>query len=350
MFFGSKKVLGLDIGTSSIKLAELDISRRGAQLQAFGFVPTPPGCINAGEILNPTELSFAIRRLVGEGKTKTKKAGDGMWGNSGIVKKITLPRIEPKMVAEQVRFEAEQYIPFDINEVSLDYHIIDPKGSSEAMDLLLIAAQNEVVNQYSLAISGGGLETSVIDVSGFAFANCYEANYGRTPGEAVVLINVGAGITNFVVVANGDVIFNRDVPVGGLNYTNEIHKEMGITVPEAESLKLSAVSRGEVPEEVNAIISSTNEGIADEIRSGYDFFMASSMGITPLKGFVTGGSSAMPGLIEGIGRTLGFSVEVFNPFRRIGYNARRLDPTYLAQISPFVAVAIGLGLRKEGDR
>src|SRR5690606_25381946 len=135
---------------------------------------------------------------------------------------------------EQVRYEAEQYIPFDINNVSLSHHVLPTTITSETQDVLLIAAQNELVAQYTQAISMANLECKILDVSGFALANCFEMNYGRFPGETIALLNFGAAITNFVVIHSGDVVFCRDIPVGGANYTNEISKGMGVSTQEAE--------------------------------------------------------------------------------------------------------------------
>ncbi len=163
--------------------------------------------------------------------------------------------MDRKLIKDQIRFEAEQYIPFDINNISLAYHVLSGSSSPDTMDILLIAAQNELVNQYTQVVSFSSLNCSVLDVSGFALANAFEVNYGKLPGEVVGVLNFGASITNFVVVQNGEVIFCRDIPVGGANYTNEIHKAMGVTVAEAEALKLSAISRREVPDEVHSVIS-----------------------------------------------------------------------------------------------
>lgn len=348
MFFLSKKVIGLDIGTSSIKMAELDISRKGIQLVSFGFSPSPSNSLNGGEISNTNAISQAVRKLVTELKSKRKVVSTGMWGTAVIVKKITIPKIDKKMIAEQIKWEAEQYIPFDINDISLAYHVIASATTSETMDLLLVAAQNELVNQYNSVITGAGLEVGVLDVSGFALANLFETNYGKIPSQTVGLLNFGAGVTNFVVVNNGDVIFSRDIPVGGFNYTNEIHKEMGVTLPEAESLKLSAVAKGPVPDEVHSIISSTNEIITEEIRNSLEFFSGSNSGSQINMCYVSGGSSVIPGLTDHIGRVIGVSTEFLNPFAKIKAG-KGLNPTYLQQIAPFAPIALGLGLRKASD-
>lgn len=349
MFFGSKKVIGLDIGTSTIKLAELNVTNTGAELISFGFTPTPNNSINGGEIANAAAISVAIAALVAEVKTKRKYASIGMWGTSVIIKKITIPKIEAKLIDDQIKWEAEQYIPFDVNDISLSYHIIDSSATSETMDILLIAAQRAVVKQYASTITSAKLQVGVIDVSGFALANTFELNYGKFPNETIALLNVGAGNTNFVVIHNGQVVFCRDIPMGGNNYTGEIQKELGISFSEAESMKLSAVARSEVPEEVHTILNSTNDSFTDEVRNSFDFFSASSIGLTISKCYYSGGGAGMPGLVDKISEMANISLEPINPFKRIK-PASHLKVGYLQKIAAYSPLAIGLGIRKVDDK
>ncbi len=350
MFLKSKKVLGLDIGTSSIKIAELDVSRKGAQLISFGFAPTPPNSVAAGEISDISSVGMAVQGLVAEIGSKRKNISTGMWGTAVIVKKITIPKMDKKLIQDQIRFEAEQYIPFDINNISLAHHVLGTSSSHDTIDLLLIAAQNELVFQYTAVIESTGHKCSVLDVSGFALANCFEANYGRFSRDVIGILNFGASIANFVVIHNGDVVFCRDIPVGGQNYTNEIHKSMGISPQEAEALKLSAVSRrGEVPADVYNIITSTNEVVTEEVRNSLDFLSATTNGLTLSRCFYTGGSSVTTGLIENISRVTGIPFEPFNPFAKIKANPKKFSKDYLNQIKHFAAIATGLGIRQSGD-
>lgn len=329
-------------------MAELDVGRTGATMVSFGFAPTPVGAMNGGEINDPNSISMSLRSLINELKSKRKVAATGMWGTAVIVKKITIPRIEKKLIADQIKWEAEQYIPFDINDIALAYHVVNPGDNGDTMDLLLVAAQNELVNQYTSVIQGAGLQLGVLDVSAFALANTFEMNYGKRPGETVALMNVGAGVTNFVVVSNGSVVFSRDIPIGGLNYTSEIQKEMGISTPEAESLKLSAVSGREVPDQVHSVINTTNEMMTEEIRNSFDFFGASNAGLSIHKTYYSGGSSTIPGLMQQMSTATAVPTEMLNPFLKIKA-AKNFSDQYLQQIAPFASVVLGLGLRKEGD-
>ncbi len=349
MFFGSKKVIGLDIGSSTIKIAELNLGSSGAELVSFGFAPTPIGAISGGEIVNGSALSLAINSLVTEVKSKRKKVSLGMWGTSVIIKKITIPKIEKKLIADQLKWEAEQYIPFDVNDISLAYHLIENNLAPETLDILLVAAQNEMVKHYSSVVENAKLEVAILDVSGFALANIFELNYGRMPGQCLALLNIGASNTNFVVINNGDVIFSRDIPSGGSNYTNEIQKEMGLSFAEAESLKLSAATKNEAPEQIQNIIAASNEAMTEEIRNGIDFFGASTSGLTISRCYFSGGGALMPGLIPKISEMANIPLEPLNPFAKVKIG-KNLTPGYLKQVSTFAPISVGLGLRKVGDQ
>lgn len=349
MLFKNKKVIGIDIGTSTIKVAEMKVTRNGGQLLNLGVISTPPHSVSSGEITDIGSVGITVQVILNDLKIKCKNAATGMWGTAVIVKKVTIPRMDLKLLKDQIRFEAEQYIPFDMNSVSLAYNVLQNSGTQETMDVLLIAAQNELITQYTQVAATAGLNCSVLDVSGFALANCFELNYGQFPGQAIGIFNFGAAITNFVVVSNLEVIFSRDIPVGGSNYTNEISKSMGITIEEAEALKLSASEKKEVPEEVHNIIKSTNEIIADEIRNSLEFLNATSDGLNLSRCFYTGGSSTVPGLVETLNRVTQLPFESFNPFNKIKYDESKYSPAYIEQIAPFSAIAIGLAIREVGD-
>lgn len=349
MFFKSKKVIGLDIGTSSIKMAEMDVSRNGAELLSFAITPTPAQAVSGGEITDITAIGIAIQSLVSELQTKRRSIATALWGTAVIVKKITIPKIDKKLIKDQIRFEAEQYIPFDINNISLAHHVLANSSSAETMDILLVAAQNEVVSQYTQAIEITGLDCSVLDVSGFALANSFELNYGKLTSDVVGILNFGASVTNFVVLYGGEVVFCRDIPVGGANYSNEIHKAMGITIVEAEALKLSACSNREVPDEVHSIISATNEAVAEEVRNSLDFLSATTNGLSLTRCYYTGGSSGTIGLFDSLSRTTNLQFEMFNPFQRVKYNAKKFSPEYIEQIKAFSGVVTGLAAREVGD-
>lgn len=348
MFFRSNKILGLDIGSSSIKVLELEVGKKGATINSFGLVKTPDGCLQGGEIIQREPISAAIQQVVKEIKTKRKNVATNIWGSAVIVKRISMPKMETHLVAEQIKWEAEQYIPFDINEISLEYHILEGFGEEETMEVLLVAAKREFVVSYMGVIEASGLKSSIIDVSNFALANCFEFNYGRL-GGVHVLLNIGARVTNFVVLENGEVTFCRDIPVGGDNFTNDIHKELGVSLEEAEALKMGLAQPGETPEEVQNVVTSTNDLVSDEIQNSFDFYLATSTHAAVDQFYVTGGGMNLPGLVDKISEKSGVSYQVMNPLLKVNYNKKKMTAEYVEKIRSYLSIGIGLGLRKADD-
>lgn len=350
MFFKSKKLIGLDIGTANIKMAEMDVSRRGGKLMAFTIMPTPAKAIHAGEIADPAALSDALKSMVASSGSKRTSASVGLWGTSLITKRITIPQMDEKLVAGQIRWEAEQYIPFDINEVNIDFKILKNFHSSpEGMDVLLVAARQEMAFLYQDIVQSAGLQCSVIDVSGFALANCFLSNWGSQKGQTVGLLNFGAAITNFIVIEDGEVIFCRDIPVGGMTYSTEIQKAMDISLEEAEAMKISACTNQAAPEEVGKVIASSHEIVSEEIQSSLDFFTNTTPGLPVKQCFVTGGASRTTGLVEHVSQHTKLNMERLNPFHTIKVNEKTLNPAYVAEISDFAAISMGLAMRSVGD-
>jgi type IV pilus assembly protein PilM len=319
-------------------------------LKKFAVYPLTQGFVNGGEIVEVAAVGQCIATLVQTSKSRRKVASTGLWGASVIIKKIAMPKMDNNLVAEQIKWEAEQYIPFDINDISLEHHILTKRSaSSESLEVLLIAAKQEFLFRYVETVEAAGLRCSVLDVAGFALANCFELNYGVLD-STVALLNIGAGVTNMVVVDRGEVIFCRDIAIGGNVYTDEIAKSMGVSPGEAESLKISASLGQEVPPDVNNILLQTNEQIVDEIRNSFDFYTATSSGASIQKIYVSGGSIFAPGLIDQVSRALNIPYEVFDPFVRITYDPKAFTPDAIAQIKAISPIALGLATRKPNDR
>lgn len=349
MFFRPKKVLGLDIGTSSIKLAELEVSSRGAKLINFGLLPTPSQSVVAGDLVEPVGLSRAVKELAMQIKTQRKKVAVGLWGSSIIVKRISIPRIDEKLVGEQLRWEAEQYVPFDMNEINIDFKILKTlNANSDMMDVLLVAAKQDGLIRYQEVIQAAGFESDIMDVGGFALANCYERNYDAK-NETTLLLNIGCAVTNFVVYDKGEVVFCRDTAAGGLTYTLEIQKALSINLDEAEAMKLS-FSRGQpVPDEVGGVVASTHDIICEEINSSLDFYLNTSSGGTISRCYITGGGSRTAGLARALTERLKINCDPLDPFNRIKYHEKSFTPDFISEIRDFAAISMGLGLRTSGD-
>lgn len=350
MLFGSKQVIGLDLGTSSIKMAEVKFTRNSCKLINFGMSPIPEGVIDGGEITDPDTLSQIIMALHKELGIKAKTVCTGMFGGAVIVKKISMPRIDPKLVGEQIQWEAEQYIPFDLSEVNLDYHLLhSDKTSAETMDILLVAAKHDYIIRYFEAIETAGLTCSLIDVNGFALANCFEMNYGVRHRETLAIINVGAGVSNLVVVEDGNVVFCRDIPIGGNVYNLEISRDLGVSSQEAEELKIGYSQTNQSPEELSRVISSTNEMICEEIKDSFNFYEQSKSGSNIERIFLTGGSIKIPNLVESVAATTQLDCQVFNPLQKVVYNQKAFSEQFLQEVLAFLPGVIGLASRKVGD-
>lgn len=349
MLFGKSKIIGLDIGTSSIKLAELDVSRSSTKLVSFGMIETPSSSTAAGEIIQTEPLAMAVRDLVNQVGTRRKKVATGLWGASVIVKKISIPRMDEDLIAEQIRWEAEQYIPYDINDVQLDYKVLNQKNRAhpETMDVLLVAAVHETIFKCAEIVEMAGLECAVVDVEGFALANCFERNYGRFGGETVALFNFGASATSFVVIEDAEIVFCREIPVGGHTYTTEIQKALGISPEEAEAMKISASNGQPVPDEVTSIIQSTHEILSDEVNGSIEFFLNTSETNAIQRSYLSGGCIRTVGLFDYLSKS--FPCERLDPLLGLSYSPKTFSSRYVEQIRDFASVVIGLGLRKSGD-
>lgn len=348
MFFSSKKILGLDIGSSSIKLAELSHNKLGATIDNFALIQSPQSALNSGEITDPILVAETIKTLYKENNFKNKNVCVGLSGTAVIVKKISMPQAQGKNIIEQVRYEAAQYLPFDINQVTLDFHRLNlSMGSPDNMDLLIVAAQNEFILNYLQSVQQAKLKCSILDVNSLALANIFELNYGLTD-EPVAIFNFGSSLTNFLVLFHGEVIFSRDIPVGGFHFTNEISKNMGVTFDEAESLKISQGQSQEVPEDTRTFMNMALEYVTEEIRNSIDFYAASSNGLNISKAYYTGGASLTAGLVDHLNEALKIPFEAFDPYVRIRPGNKKLNPSYLQQVAPFVSVVFGLALRQAG--
>ena len=349
--FGKKKALvGLDIGSSAVKAVELNAGGKGEfHLVNLGMEPLPPEAIVDGAIMDSGSVIDAIQRLFSSRKIKTPDVATSLSGNSVIVKKISLPQMSQEELAESIHWEAEQYIPFDIQDVSLDYEVLE-SGSGGNMDVLLVAVKKDKIGDYSSVISQAGKTPSVIDVDVFSLQNCYELNYGVDPGQVVALLNVGASIMNINILKGHTSIFNRDIAVGGNQYTDAIQKDLNLSYDQAEALKKGARVEGAAPENLPPILQAVSENIALEIQKTFDFFKATSSEDRIDRILVSGGTAKLRGLQDLLSDRFEAGVEVMNPFNSVTYNPRQFDPDFINEIGPQAAIAVGLATRKVGDR
>jgi type IV pilus assembly protein PilM len=349
----SKLALGLDIGSSSVKLVQLKEKKGGYALTGFGVAPLPPEAMVDGALMNSSAIVEAIQGLLAEQRLKGKDVAIGVRGHSVIIKKIQLPRMTQEELDETIQWEAEQYIPFDVKDVNIDTQVLTPEGDAAGqMDVLLVAAKKDMINDFTAVCSEAGLSVSVVDVDAFAVQNAFETNYEAPAGETVVLVNVGAAVANINVVANGQTTFTRDVTMGGNAFTEEIQKQLNVSYDEAEALKVGGHGESDsvVPQEVERVIQGVADQLAGEIQRSIDFYAATAADHRIARVYLSGGTARIPALSKAIEQRAAVPVEVLDPFRGIEIDHKKFDPALIAGASAGAAVAVGLALRRNGDK
>lgn len=349
LFAKKREVIGVDIGSSSVKLIQLGKTKDGYQLLNAALLPLPPEAIVDNSLMDSVAVAELIKNLLASQGIKSKDAVSSISGNAVIIRKISLPSMTSEELEEQISWEAEQYIPFDIKDVYVDFQILgaDPSDPSK-IQVLLVASKKDIINDYVSVFADAGLTLNVMDVDAFAVQNCFEINYDRTE-EASAIINVGAGVMNINVVKGAVSLFTRDVQIGGNQYTEEIQKQLGVSAAEAESMKLLAAYQPDGP--LTDLVGRVNETLSLEIRRSVDFYNSTATADERIaKVYLSGGCSKIPGLQRAIASRLGVEVELLQPFGQIKYNEKDFDPEYLLEIAPVMAVAVGLAVRKVGDK
>lgn len=345
ILFGSKRqVVGLDIGSSAVRGAVVDLSSSTGKLVKYAHVPILNNSLGSGEVIQPGALGDTFYNVFRQLKLNKAEVIIGLSGSSVMVKKVTIPSVENQLLSDQVRWEAEQYIPFDLSSVNLDYVELGVGSpDTDSSDILIVAAQKDQIQASVDAVhASGNYEVVVVDVNGFALANAFTFNYGKIQGQAVALIDIGAFYTHFVVVQNGDVVFCRDLPVGGVLINQEIQSAMDVSFDDAEKFKLGR----NVPDIAAKAIETSYETICDQIQGSFEFFVNTTQGVNVTNVFLTGGTSYAPGLIDILQKNLNIHCEFLNPLRNLSV------PNSIKDIDEFQrsgAVALGLALRREGD-
>ena len=349
--FGSKSVVGLDIGSSSVKAVEL--TRRGRskefELTHLGIASMPAEAIVQGAFLNSSAIVEGIREAIEKAKIRTKNVAAAVSGHSVIVKKVSLPAMTRDELDEQIRWEAEQYIPFDVNEVNLDFQILNGGGGEGQMEVLLVAAKKDLVDDYVQVIREAGLVPAAIDVAAFAVENAFEANYEVRPDEVVALVNIGAQVVNINIISNGAPAFTRDITTAGNQYTEEIQKALSISFDEAERIKLggrrSENSQEVVPQEVEQAMRTVTETVIGEISRSLDFFSATSADSRIERIVLCGGGASVAGLQAAFQQRSGGKVEIMDPLARM-LPSSKFEANYLDEVAPALGVGVGLALRR----
>ena len=344
--------IGLDIGSSSIKMLQVKVTPKGIRLLDFGIEPLPPQTIVDGSIMDQGAVVDAIRRLRTTLGIRNKQVATAISGHSVIIKKIQVPQMAPEELGAQLQIEAEQHIPFRADEVEIDHQLINPRNAQGMMELLLVAAKKEVIADYTQVIREAKLQPVVMDVAAFTVQNAFEASYDVAPGESVALINIGAAISNINIITDGTSIFTRDVTVGGGAFTEEIQKRVHVSHEEAEGFKiaLSSGATDGVPAGVEAIMTEIGENMAGKLQRTLDFFLAASSDATLSRMYLCGGSAKVPTLQRILAERSRVPVEIIAPFRRLSIDEAKFDMDFIRAHAAEATVGLGLALRRQGDR
>ncbi len=343
---GNKSMVGVDIGSSSVKAVELQGKNGDFQLVSLGYESLQPDSVVDGQIMELNSVSHAIANIFNEHKIKTTKVAAGVNGHSVIVKNIVLPQMTAEELQESFAWHAEEHIPFDISDVNLDYHVTS--STQDAIHVLLAACKRDKIANLKQTIQLAGKQPAVIDVDAFALQNCYELNYDPQPGQIVALLNIGASTTNINILNGNRSVFTRDASFGGNQYTSLLQKELGLTFDQAERVKRGMpLPEGVEPREIEPILDTVSDILALEIQKTMDFYRATvEDGESAVqKILISGGGSKLNGLVEFLAKQFEIPVEVFDPFRKIRVDSRGFDPEYMREIVPEMAIAVGLALR-----
>ena len=344
LFKRNKALVGLDIGSSAVKAVEITKSKKGYQVTRVACAPLGPDAVVDGAIVNAPAVAQAIQKTLAGGKFRRKAVAAGISGHSVIVKRVVLPAASADEVAASVEFDAEQYIPFEVSEVDLDYQVVGvPANDEPGTEVLLVVAKKDKILNHTNVISLAGRDTQIVDIDAFALQNTFEANYPADPDATVALLNIGASLMNINITKGGVPLFVRDVSVGGNQYTDILQKELQISFHEAEELKLGR-TRGADAIMVQPLLESITDMLVLEVQKTFDFFRETYPAESITKVMISGGASHMTGLAEKIEDAFGHPTEVLNPFKAIAIGSD-VDSAQAMWLGPSLAVAIGLALR-----
>ena len=338
-----KPLVGLDIGSSSIKSVELKNTKHGYELVSFGLEPLAQDTVVDGAIMDAPLVAGAIGTIFDRQEIKTRSVATAVSGHSVIVKRVNLPVMTDEELYDRIQSEASQHIPFDISDVNLDYQLLDSAESQ--MDVLLVAVKKDKILNHTNVLAQAGKTPTVVDIDAFALQNCYEVNYDPDPTQTVALLNIGASVMNINIVRGGAPLFTRDVSVGGNQYTDALQKELDLSYEDAERLKKGEVIAGVSDEHRGTILRSVSDILILEIQKTFDFFRATASGENIQRIYLAGGTARVPGLVDLLREEFALPVEELYPFRKIVINPGRHNEDQVRELAPRLAIAVGLALR-----
>jgi type IV pilus assembly protein PilM len=339
----SRQIVGLDIGSSSIKAVELKSTKAGYELVSFGMETLAPDTVVDGAIMDAPQVANAISKIFDAQRIKSKNVATSVSGHSVIVKRVPLPLMNEDELYDRIPSEASQHIPFDIADVNLSYQLLESMDSQ--MDVLLVAVKKDKILNHTNVLAQAGKTPVVVDIDAFALQNCFEVNYEPDAGQTVALLNIGASVMNINIVRGGIPLFTRDVSVGGNQYTDALQKELDLSFEDAERLKRGDTLPSVTDEQKQQILRSVSDILTLEIQKTFDFFRATASGENIQRIVVAGGTARVPGLVDLLREEFAMPVEELNPFRRVLINPGRHSDDQIRDLAPRLVIAVGLALR-----
>lgn len=355
MVFGAAftpPTVGLDIGSSAVKAVALKRGRAGWSLIAAGEVPIPEGSIQDGAAAEPAAVSEAVGQVLKSLHLRRARVAAALSGHAVIVKRLSLPTMSEAELNDAIPWEAEQYIPFDLSEVQLDYQVVNNAGEpgKTALDVLLVAAKRDRIDDRAGVIAQAGWRPVVLDIEAFALANAYQMSYPERTDPLAALIHVGRSVTIVCLLERGDPIFTRDISLGGQVHHDALLRDFGSSG--VDDLSAKRILHGQFPNDVNpeqvaAVLRDASAQLVLEVRKTIDFYRATAPVERLSRIVLSGGAWQAVGLVDLLASEFGAPVDVFDPFRRVTRSARSVGADVAG---PAYAVAVGLAMRQENDR
>ena len=347
-----RNLVGVDIGSSSVKVCQLKEGRKGYGLYRAGFAQLPPQSIVDGHVMNSQAVVDALGKAFSDAKIRQRDVALSISGQAVIIRRISVPMMTAAELDEQIQWEAEQHIPFDIKDVHVDYEVLRRRPEAGQMDLLLVAAKRDEIGNYVQIARSAKLKPLVVDIDAFTVQNLFEMNRGIPLDQTIAIINVGASLASINIVSRGASAFTRDIANGGNYITEQILRQLNVSFDQAEQHKCQSVLSGpaSVPPQVIQVIDPVCDSIAGEIQRSLDFFLATSGEPEMHRIYLTGGSSILPNLPTAVAKRSRVPVEVLSPLEQITIEAKEVNPLLLQTRAAQFSVALGLGMRKDRER
>jgi len=345
MFFGGKSTIGLDIGSGYLKIVQLKDTKGGYELELFDMLPLPPELIVDGSIIDSLRVVDSLKELARKARIKSKDVVISMAGHSSvIIKRVALPDMSEEELHESIKFEAEQYIPFDIEDVNLDFQILGPKEEPGQMDVILVAVKRDIINEYLSVVKEAGFNCQIVDVNSFALENIYEVNYEIESGKNIALVNIGASTINMNILKGGMSVFTRDSAVGSNLHTEVLQREFNLTYDVAERLKRGETVENISPQDAFSVMELASEEIIGEVNRSLEYFHEDINELV-----LSGGCALVKDFPKLLAEKIGVETKIMQPFKNIKI-PKNFDMTYIEEVAPVLSIAAGLALRRPADR